>query len=210
GKLSESQADMQNASQSGLSSLQATEARNFLDMIAICENPNQAGASQSRIENVLASEPNNPAALVAEGLMDAQNNDPAGAERAYENVLGRHPGCTIACRNLAVLYAENLADPKTAYPVAVKAREAFPDDPAVARALAMILFRQGDYNRAADIFNAISNSPTADARLFYCLGICEYHLKNYIKTKTSLEHALTLNLSGPEAVDARQTLSELH
>jgi tetratricopeptide (TPR) repeat protein len=210
GKMAEAHTDMQNASQSGLSTPQAALARNFLDMITVCENPNQAIASQSRIENVLAAEPDNPAALVAEGMMDTQNNNPAGAERAYEDVLGRHPDCTIACKNLAVLYAQNLVDPKTAYPIALRAREAFPDDAEVARALAMILFRQGDYNRAADIFNTISNTPTADARLFYCLGICEYHLKNYIETKTSLEHALTLNLSGPEAVDARQTLSELH
>ncbi|MGH7940354.1 MAG: hypothetical protein ACREFR_04715, partial [Limisphaerales bacterium] len=80
----------------------------------------------------------------------------------------------------------------------------------VARALAMILFEKGDYDRAASLFNTISNSANADARLFYCLGICEYHLKNYMETRNSLKHALSLNLSGQEAADARQTLSELH
>ena len=74
----------------------------------------------------------------------------------------------------------------------------------------MVLFQQGEYDRAADLFNTISNSASADARLFYCLGICEYHLKNYPETKSSLEHALSLNLSGQDETDARQTLSELH
>ena len=211
GKLSEAQADMQNAVQAGLSSIQSARAKIFLDMLAVCQNPEQAAAAQSHVENVLASDPDNPAALFAQGLADAQNNDAAGAERAYEDLVGRHPNCTIACKNLAILYAQTLADPIKAYPIVTRAREAFPDDPQVARALAMVLFERGDYSRAANLFNTISNSPvTADARLFYCLGICEYHLRNFIETKTSLEHALSLNLSGQEAVDARQTLSELH
>jgi tetratricopeptide (TPR) repeat protein len=210
GKDSEARIDMQNASQAGLSSTESAQARDFLDLLAVCENPNQAAGSQSRVENVLATAPNNPVALFAEGLVDSQNNDAVGAEHAYETLLARHPNCAPACKNLAIQYAQNLVEPAKAYPIAIKAREAFPDDPQVARALAMVLFQQGNYDRAADLFNTISNSAGADARLYYCLGICEYHMKNYIETRTSLERALNLNLSGPEAVDARQTLSELH
>ncbi|HTV42191.1 MAG TPA: tetratricopeptide repeat protein [Candidatus Sulfotelmatobacter sp.] len=210
GKVSEAQADMQNAVQAGLSALQSAQAQNFIQMATICENPDQAAANQSRVESTLASDPKNPAALFVQGLVDTQNNDALGAEHAYENLLFDHPHCAIASKNLAILYAQNLVDPAKAYPVALEAREAFPDDPQVARALAMVLFQQGEYSRAADLFNTISNSTTADARLFYCLGICEYHLRNYIETKTSLERALNLNLSGQDAADARQTLSELH
>jgi predicted Zn-dependent protease len=196
--------------QAGLAQFQAVQAQHFLDMITVCENPNQAAASQTHVENVLAAEPNNPAALFAQALVQTQNNDPTGAERSYEDLLAHHPNCTIACKNLAILYAQNLVEPAKAYPIAARAREAFPDDPQVARALAMVLFQQGNYDRAADLFNTISSSPGADARLFYCLGICEYHLKKYIETKSSLQRALNLNLSGQDAVDARQTLSELH
>ena len=210
GKVSEAQADMQNAAQMGLSTSQSTQAQNFIALAGISQNPEQAAANQSRVESALASDPRNPAALYVEGLVDSQNNDALGAEHAYEDLLADHPNCTIASKNLAILYAQNLADPAKAYPIAIRAREAFPDDPQVARALAMILFQQGNYSRAADLFNTISNSAGADARLFYCLGICEYHLRNYIETKTSLERALDLNLSGQDAVDARQTLSELH
>ena len=210
GKVSEAQADMQNAVQAGLSAFQSMQAQNFLEMAAVCQSPDKAMASQSRVQRTLASDPKNPAALFVKGLVDTQNNDSLAAERAYEDLLAYHPGCAIASKNLAILYAQNLADPQKAYPVAIRAREAFPDDPQVARALAMVLFQQGEYSRAADLFDTISNSANADARLFYCLGICEYHLKNYIETKTSLEHALTLNLSGQDAVDARQTLAELH
>lgn len=210
GKISEAQIDMQNALQAGLPTQLSTEAQNFLVMVGVCQNPDRAEANQSRIEGVLASNADSPPALFASALADAQNSDPYGAEHAYERLLAHHPNCTIACKNLAILYAENLTDPAKSYPIALRARETFPDDPQVARAFAMILFQQGDYTRAADLFDAISNSPEADARLFYCLGICEYHLKDYVQTKTSLEHALSLNLSGQEAADAKETLAELH
>jgi tetratricopeptide (TPR) repeat protein len=210
GKVSEAQADMQNASQAGLSSSQSVQAQNFLALVTVCENPDQAAANQSRVENILGLDPESPVGLFTEGLVDTQNNDALGAERAYEDLLARHPNCAAASKNLAILYAQNLVDPAKAYPVAIKAREAFPDDSQVARALAMVLFQQGNYNGAADLFNTISNSQSADARLFYCLGICDYHLKNYLGSKTSLERALNLNLSGQDAADARQTLAELH
>ncbi len=210
GKASEALTDMQNALQAGLSPLRSAQAKNFLDMVTVCQNPQQAAANQSRVDSVRASDPDDPAALFAQGLADSQNNDTVGAERAYEDLLAHHPNCTTACKNLAILYSQTLEDPTRAYPIATKAREAFPDDPQVARALAMVLFQQGDYSRAANLFDAISNSTSADARVFYCLGICEYHLRNFMETKTSLEHALSMNLSGQEAVDARQTLSELH
>jgi predicted Zn-dependent protease len=124
--------------------------------------------------------------------------------------LDIHPNCTLAQKNLAILDAQNFVEPDRAYHVAVKAREAFPDDPQVAKALATILFQQGDYTRSADLFNTISSSSSADAQLFYYLGISEYHLKNFVQSKNSLERALTLNLSGQEATDARETLAELH
>ena len=209
GKMSEAQTDMQNASQAGLSSLQSARAKNFLDMVTVCENPEQAAASQSHVDSIRASDPDDPAALFAQGLADSQNNDAVGAERAYEDLVARHPNCTIACKNLAILYAQNLDDPNKAYPIATRAREAFPDDPLVARALAMVLFQRGDYSRAANLFNTLSNSPSADARLFLPRHLRIPYEKLH-RNQNVLEHAFILNLSGQEAVDARQTLSELH
>lgn len=209
GKISEAQTAMQNAVNAGLPAEQSTEAKNFLDMIALCQNPEQAVASQSHIEEILAANPDNVPALVADAIVKVQQDNFVGAERAYEQLLSRHPDCTLAQKNLAILYAQNLTDPDKAYPVAVKARAAFPDDAQVAKALALILFQRGDYPRAADLFNGISSSTSADAELFYCLGISEFHLKNYVQSRTSLQRALSLNLTGPQATDARETLAEL-
>ncbi|HEY1788155.1 MAG TPA: tetratricopeptide repeat protein [Verrucomicrobiae bacterium] len=210
GKISDAQTAMQSSLQDGLSISQSADAKNFLDLIAVCQNPEQAASAEPHVDSILSSSPNNAAALLAKAVIDTQNRNSFGAESGYEKLLSLHRDCTVAQKNLAILYAQNLVDPDKAYPVAVKAREAFPDDPQVAKALALILFQRGDYVRAADLFNTISDSTTADAELFYCLGISEFRLKNYTDSRKSLQHALTLNLSGQQATDARQTLAELN
>jgi len=139
---------------------------------------------------------------------DAQKGDPVGAERAYEKLLSRYPDFAPAQKNLAVLYAQNLVEPEKAYPLAMKARATFPDDPEVIRALGLIVFEQGDYARTANLLKTVSDSKSADAQLFYCLGISEFHLKNFADSRISLQRALDLKLSGQQAADAQQTLAE--
>ena len=209
GKIPQAQTAMQNAVQNGLSAPQAADANNFLHLVALYQNPGQAVAAQSHVEEILTSNPDNPPALFADAIIQVQTGNTIGAEHSYETLLAHHPDCAAAQKNLVILYAQNLADPGKAYPIAVKAREAFPDDPQVTRAMGFILFQQGDYIRAVDLFNTISNSPSADAELFYYLGISEFRMKNFADSKRSLERALTLNLSGPQATDARETLAEL-
>ena len=210
GKISDAQTTMQNALQAGLPASESNDAKIFLDLLALCQNPEQAVVAESHVDSVLSSSPNNAPALFADAVIDAQNRNPFGAERVYEKLLALHPDCALAQKNLVILYAQNLVEPDKAYPVAVKARESFPNDPAVAKALALILFQRGDYARANDLFNTISGSTAADAEVFYCLGISEFRLKNYSDSRKSLQHALNLNLSGQQATDARQTLAELN
>jgi len=45
--------------------------------------------------------------------------------------------------------------------------------------------------------------------LMYYLGMAQYHLKNRAESKTSLQRALDLNLTGTQAVEARRILAEL-
>jgi tetratricopeptide (TPR) repeat protein len=210
GKFSDAQTAMQAALQGTLPAPEAARAQNFSSIVAACQDPGSARGVQGRVDDVLGASPQDPPALFAGAVIKAQMSDPAGAERNYETLLSLHPACTLAQKNLAILYAQNLVDPDKAYPVAVKAREAFPDDPQVAKALAMILFQRGDYSRAAGLFTSVSGSSSADAQVFYYLGISQFHLKNRAQSKSSLQRALNLNLTGAQATDARQTLAELN
>lgn len=209
GKITDAKTAMQNALQSGLSEPRAGKAKKFLELIALYENPEQAVSVESGVGDFLAANPNNPAGLLVAAVIDTQKGDPLGAEEDYQKILNRYPDFAPAQKNLAILYAQNFADPQKAYPLAAKAHEAFPDDPDVSRALGLIVFQEGNYARAARLLQTISHSKSADAELFYCLGISEFHLKNFTDSRTSLRRALDLNLTGQQAADARQTLAEL-
>jgi tetratricopeptide (TPR) repeat protein len=210
GNFSDAQIAMQNALQGTLPAPEIARAQNFTNIVMACLDSGAAPGEQSRVEDILNATPQDPPALFADAIIKAQQSDPVGAEHDYETLLSLHPDCVLAQKNLAILYAQNLVEPDKAYPIAVKAREAYPDDPQVAKALALILFQRGDYGRAAGLFTSVSGSSSADAQVFYYLGISEFHLKNRAQSKTSLQRALNLNLSGPQATDARQTLAELN
>ncbi len=209
GKIADAQTAMQNAVQAGLPASQSADANNFLNIMALCQDPQQSTAAQTHINEILSANPDNPPALFADAIIQTRNGNSLGAEQDYEKLLAHHPGCTLAQKNLAILYAQNFADPVKAYPVALKAQEAFPDDPQTTKALGLILFQQGDYTRAASLFQTVLSSGSADAQVYYCLGISEFHLKKNAESMMSLQHALDRNLSGQEATDARETLAEL-
>ncbi|HEY3760378.1 MAG TPA: tetratricopeptide repeat protein [Verrucomicrobiae bacterium] len=209
GKLSEALTAMNSASQTGLSGAEAADAKDFITLAPLYQQPDQAVAAQSTVQGILASRPDYPPALLVQAVIDSQKGDLAGAESEYEKILARFSDFAPAQKDLAILYAENLNEPDKAYPLAVKAREMFPDDPDVAKALGLVVFEKGDYTRAADLLDAIRDSKSADAELFYCLGISEYHLRNFTASRTSLQRALSMNLAGTQASNARETLAQL-
>jgi tetratricopeptide (TPR) repeat protein len=209
GRISDAQAAMLNALQAGLTSPQSDEARRFLDMVALSANRTQAVAAKSRVEEILKSDFNYVPALMVVALINEQKTNFVAAEQAYEKVLNRYPDFTPAQRNLAILYAEDSSNMDRAYALAIKARESFPDDSELGKALGIIVFRQGDFARAASLLQGSAAKQSADAELFYYLGAAQYHLKNHAESKASLQRALSLNLSGKLATDARQMFAEL-
>ena len=205
GKLSEALTAMNSASQNGLSGTEAEDAKNFIALVAsIPSSPTRLPPAQSTAQGVLSSHPDYPPALLAlRRVIDSQKGDLAGAESEYEKILARFPDFGPAQRDLAILYAENFNEPNKAYPMAIKAREIFPDDPDVARALGLIVFQKGDYTRAADILDAISGiRKSADAELFCALASPKTHLHKFVASRSSLQRALSMNLAGQQASSA--------
>ena len=54
-----------------------------------------------------------------------------------------------------------------------------------------------------------ARQKTGDAELMYYLGMAQYRLKNRAESKTDLQKALDLNVSGAEAAEAKRVLAEL-
>jgi uncharacterized protein HemY len=106
-------------------------------------------------------------------------------------------------------YAADPGADQKAYPLAVQAREAFPGDPELGKALGMIVYRQGDYMRSVQLLTETANRLTGDATVMYYLGMAQYRLKKRAESKQSLQRALELNLASELAGEARRTLTEL-
>ncbi|HEX4350180.1 MAG TPA: hypothetical protein VH251_07325, partial [Verrucomicrobiae bacterium] len=63
--------------------------------------------------------------------------------------------------------------------------------------------------RAANMLKESALKLNSDAELYYFLGSAQYHLKRMTESKTSLQQALALNLSGKQADAAKQMLSQM-
>lgn len=209
GKVPEARASMHNALQTDAAFAQADDARRFLSMVALADAPAQALAAQSQIESLLKSVPNYVPALMVKAIIAEQKPDLALAEQTCENVLKLYPDFAPAQKKLASLYVQDPKDDAKALPLAVKARAAFPADPDVARTLGILVYRQGDYSRAASLLQESARQRTTDAELMYYLGMAQYRLKQNAASKTMLQRALDLKLSGTLASDAKRVLAEL-
>jgi tetratricopeptide (TPR) repeat protein len=209
GRVADAEAATQTALQLAGSSNRADKARLFLEMVALAANPSPTPAAAARIEQVLQSDPNYVPALHALASISEQKTDVRTARQTYEKVLGIYPDFTPAKRSLAILYAEDPSDEKKALGLALKAREAFPDDSEVAKALGILVFRQGDFARAANLLGESAGKRKEDAVLQYYLGMAQYRLKKRAESKEALQRALDLNLKADLATEARRTLAEL-
>jgi Flp pilus assembly protein TadD len=209
GRVPEARTAVQNALQTGVAFSRTNEAQRFLAMTDLVDKPVQALAAQSQIEAVLKSAPDYVPALMVKAAVAEQKPDLAAAEQTYEGVLKHYPDFAPAQKQLAILYAKDPNNDAKAYPLAVKARDTFPADPEVAKALGLIIFRQGDYSRAANLLQESARQMNGDAELIYYLGMAQYHLKNRAESKAALQRALDLNLSGVPAAEAKRVLAEL-
>ena len=209
GHVAEAETAMQQSLQLDALSAGANEARNFLELTALAEDPVQAAAAGAKIAQILKSVPKDVPALMAAATASEQKSDASGAMATYEKVLEQFPDFTPAKKRLAILYAANAGDNKKAFDLALKARAAYPEDAELAQAFGVILYRQGDFPRALTLLKESVAKRREDAELSYYLGMTQYRLKDTKSAKQSLQRALDLKLKPELAADARKTVAEL-
>jgi tetratricopeptide (TPR) repeat protein len=208
GQVADAQTAMRNALQTGGDFAGANEARRFVNLTALADNPSQTASSAAQVEAILKSEPDYVPALMIMARINEQNN--AGtAKQTYEKVLNRHPDFSPAQRRMAILCAENADNDPQAYEFATKARAAFPDDPEVAKTLGIILYLRGDYMRAERLLKESAAVVNSDPENLYYLGMAQYQLKKSAECKKNLQQAIKLNLPAKFVPEAKQVLAEL-
>jgi tetratricopeptide (TPR) repeat protein len=208
-RLAEAVAAMRAALQTGTPFSRSADARRFLAMADFLDQAAPAPTAQAQIDDLLKSTPDYVPALMAKAFLAGQKPDPAAAAQIYQELLARHPDFIPAQKRLAFLYARMPDRRDQAYALAVKVRQALPDDSALAKTLGILTYLRGDFPRASDLLQESVRQRKSDAELLYYLGMAQYHQNNRAESRSSLQRALDLNLSGDEALEARKTLTEL-
>jgi tetratricopeptide (TPR) repeat protein len=209
GQVAEAQTALQNALQFNLPAPQATEARRMLDLINMAADPAQAVAASARLAEILKTEPDYVPALMAQAAASERQANLAAAENNYEKVLNRYQDFAPVQRQLAILYSRDTTKTDRAYALAIKARVTYPSDPALTKALGLILLQQGNAARAAQVLGDATAMNSADAEAFFFLGTAQFQLKNQAEAKVALQQAITMQLSAPQTAAARQMLDKL-
>jgi tetratricopeptide (TPR) repeat protein len=210
GRVDDAQAGLRRALQAPGSFTRKAAAERFLALVASAESPRRAAADLAAAQQALASDAASVPALLIVALAAEQKADPASARKYYERILARFPDFSPAQRNLALLYAATPADDAKALALATKARPAFPNDPALARAIGMAAYRQGDYTKAASLLQETAKGGSKDGDLLYYLGMAQGRLNKKSESKLSLQRALELGLSESLAAEARKSLAGLN
>lgn len=209
GNVPEAVANMQAALKAQPAWSRADSAKQFLAMTDLASDPAKAVAAAAQVQQILKEQPDYVPALMAGALIYRQQNNLDAAKQAAERALARFPTFTPANRLLALLHLQNPPDYAKAHEHALKAREAFPADAEVARALGITTYQRKDYRQSVQLLNQSAAKLPNDADVFYFLGMGHYQLKEHPECKAALTKALLLEPNAPMAAAARKLLSEL-
>jgi tetratricopeptide (TPR) repeat protein len=208
GKINEARDVMEKVLTNNPDSSQAADAKKFLALTALDQNPKELTAAESELQNKLKSNPDYVPALMAQAAIQLQRNEAKTATDIYLQVLRRYPDFAPAQKRLAAIYANNPDDLTKAYDLAMKARKTLSDDPELARTLAELNFKRKEFAYAIQLFQqSAANQPLAPKDLYY-LGMAQLQTKQDAKGRETLEHALAAGLQDPLAQEARQRLAE--
>jgi tetratricopeptide (TPR) repeat protein len=165
-------------------------------------------AVRTELENYLRKQPDDPAALMRLGEVQQRDGAVDQAVKTYEKVVADNPLYAPATRQLALLYGQLSTDSAKAYELVTKARQAYPDDPDIAKTLGILNYRRGYYPQAAELLKQATAKRKDDPQLLYYIGEVHRQLKQWDECKEALQRALTLNLSPGLADDAKRALAD--
>jgi tetratricopeptide (TPR) repeat protein len=184
------------------------DARRRLAVLAIDVKTANPADARTELENYLRGQPNDPQALLRLGELQERDGALDQATATYQKIIDSDPQFAPAMRQLALLYSQRPSDDDKAYDLAIKAHQAYPGDPDIARVLGILNYRRGYYPQSTELLNKAAVKQSDNAELFYYLGEADYRLKQWGACDDALKRALSLNLSPKLADQANSTLAE--
>jgi tetratricopeptide (TPR) repeat protein len=185
---------------------QKEDAQQRLAVLTIdTERPSEE--ARANLESFLRQQPKDPAALTRLARLQVRSGLADQAIDTYQKAVDANPLFAPALRDLALVYAARASDESKAFEMATKARQAYPDDPELAKTLGMLNFRRGLYPQSAELLNQAAGSRSDDAEIQLYLGRSYQQLKKWDECKSALERALTLNLPPASSENAKAQLA---
>ena len=209
GKVNESRDVMQKALTTGPDSPQAADARKFLALTALDENPKELMAAENEIQKELQTNPEYLPALMAQAALDEQRGQIKPAAEIYTGILRRLPDFALAEKRLATLYAQEPSTTAAAYDLAAKARKTLPDDPELSELLGRLSYEKKEYPRAIQLLQESARKRPLSADSLFCLGMSQLQGRQKAEAREVLDQALVAGLQDPLAAEAKRALAEL-
>jgi tetratricopeptide (TPR) repeat protein len=209
GRVSEARSIMQRAMEAHPDPAQSSDAKSFLAMTALEQNPELLAKSEAEIQKILATNPRHVPALLAQADLQVQRGDAKPAATTYNDVLRRYPDFAPAQKRLASLYVEDPAHIDEAYSLALKARNTLPDDPELAKILGEISYKRKEFAYAIQLFQETARRKPLRGIDLYYLGMSQLRASQDSESKKTLEQALTAGLQEPLLGEAKAAITEL-
>lgn len=189
--------------------LDPNETRAYDLLIPVFARSDRVPDALNQLSSILAKRPDDARALLLSGLIYDRLKDANKAREAYERVLTLAPNSVPALNNLAYIYAEKLNDLKRAGELAQKARALAPSDLSVLDTLGWIVYRQGDYQQAANLLGQSAAKNPDGAEIQYHLGMASYMMGRTDAARAAFAKAVASADDFPGKDEARRRLAML-
>ena len=209
GKVNEARDEMQKVVTNSPDSSQAADAKKFLALTELNENPKELMAAEAEVQKQLMSDPEYLPALMAQAALDEQRGQIKPATEIYTGILRRLPDFAPAQKGLATLYAHDPSATATAYDLAAKARQALPDDAELAELLGQLSYEKKEYQRAIQLLQESARTKSPNANSLFYLGMSQLQIRQKTEAQEVLNQALLAGLQEPFATEARRALADI-
>jgi tetratricopeptide (TPR) repeat protein len=209
GKVNEARDAMQKALTNNPDPTHAADAKKFLALTALEENPKELMAAEIDLQKELRSNPEYAPALMAQAALLAQRGQIKPATEMYNDILRRLPDFAPAQKRLATLYAQDPSKVPAAYDLATKARKTLPDDPELSELLGRLNYEKKEYPRAIQLLQESARKRPLDANSLFYLGMSQLQARQKAEARGVLNQALVAGLQEPLATEAQRALADL-
>jgi tetratricopeptide (TPR) repeat protein len=209
GRVRQAQETLKRVVNAGAGSPEADDAKSFLAMSELEENPKDLAASEPEMQKLLAANPAHLPALMVRAALQVQRGDTKGAAAAYTEILGRFADFAPAQKRLASLYAADPATRDKAYEFATKAFKSLPDDPEIAQTLAELSYHRKQYTSTIQLYKQSAGKRPLNAKALFFLGMAHVRQKELPQGRDALTRAIESGLEEPLAAEAKRALEEM-